>query len=212
EEYKEKVKGEQTDKHDKVVMLYTNAPDQHDSYVNAAKGKGYDVLVFDNVIDNHFMQHLEQKLGDITFVRVDSDTVDNLVQKDESMESVLSEEQQEEVKGVFEKVVTQAGSTVVMKALSPDDQPVTVTRPEFMRRMKEMQSLQGMQFGDFPDSVNVVVNTNHPLVAEKLLKEKEEEPRQEVADYLYKLALLNQNMLTGADLTAFVNKSLNFLK
>lgn len=212
EEYKEKVKGEQTDKHDKVVMLYTNAPDQHDSYVNAAKGKGYDVLVFDNVIDNHFMQHLEQKLGDVTFVRVDSDTVDNLVQKDESMESVLSEEQQEEVKGVFEKVVTQAGSTVVMKALSPDDQPVTVTRPEFMRRMKEMQSLQGMQFGEFPDSVNVVVNTNHPLVAEKLLQEKEEEPRQEVADYLYKLGLLNQNMLTGPDLTAFVNKSLNFLK
>ena len=81
-----------------------------------------------------------------------------------------------------------------------------------MRRMKEMQSLQGMQFGDFPDSVNVVVNTNHPLVAEKLLQEKEEEPRQEIADYLYKLALLNQNMLTGSDLTAFVNKSLNFLK
>jgi molecular chaperone HtpG len=212
EEYKEKVKGEQTDKHDKVVMLYTNAPDQHDSFVNAAKGKGYDVLVFDNVIDNHFMQHLEQKLGDVTFVRVDSDTVDNLVQKDESMESVLSEEQQEEVKGVFEKIVTQAGSTIVMKALSPDDQPVTVTRPEFMRRMKEMQSLQGMQFGDFPDSVNVVVNTNHPLVAEKLLNEKEDEPRQEVADYLYKLALLHQNMLTGSDLTAFVNKSLNFLK
>jgi molecular chaperone HtpG len=212
EEYKERVKENQTDKHDKIVMLYTNAPDQHDSFVTAAKNKGYDVLLFDNVIDNHFMQHMEQKLGDVTFVRVDSDTVDNLVQKDEETESVMSEEQQNTVKELFEKVADKAGSTVVMKALSPDDQPVTITRPEFMRRMKEMQSLQGMQFGDFPDSINVVVNSNHPLIANKLVEEQAEDARKEMADYLYKLALLNQNMLTGSDLTAFINKSIAFLK
>ncbi|MCI4651524.1 molecular chaperone HtpG [Phaeodactylibacter sp.] len=212
DEYKEKVKEQQTDKYDKIVMLYTHAPDQHNTFTEAAKNKGYDVLIFDNVIDNHFMQHLEQKLGDVTFVRVDSDTVDNLVQKDEATESVLNEEEQNTVKGVFEKIVTDQGSSVITKALSPEDQPVTITRPEFMRRMKEMQSLQGMSFGDFPDSVNVVVNTNHPLVAQKLLKEEDEGKQQEVADYLYKLAMLNQQMLKGADLTAFINKSLNFLK
>jgi molecular chaperone HtpG len=212
DEYKEQVKEQQTDKYDKIVMLYTHAPDQHNTFTEAAKNKGYDVLIFDNVIDNHFMQHLEQKLGDVTFVRVDSDTVDNLVQKDEATESVLNEDEQNTVKGVFEKIVTDKGSSVVTKALSPEDQPVTITRPEFMRRMKEMQSLQGMSFGDFPDSVNVVVNTNHPLVAQKLLKEEDEGKQQEVADYLYKLAMLNQQMLKGADLTAFINKSLNFLK
>lgn len=212
EEYKEKIKPGQTDKYDKIVMLYTHAPDQHNSFTEAAKAKGYDVLIFDNVIDNHFMQHIEQKFGDITFVRVDSDTVDNLVQKDETTESVLNEDEQTTVKEVFEKIVTTAGSTVVTKALAPDDQPVTITRPEFMRRMKEMQSLQGMSFGDFPDSVNVVVNTNHPLVAQRLLQEEDDTARQDVADYLYKLAMLNQQMLKGADLTAFINKSLSFLK
>jgi molecular chaperone HtpG len=212
EEYKEKIKPQQTDKHDKIVMLYTHAPDQHNTFTESATAKGYDVLVFDNVIDNHFMQNIEQKLGDVTFVRVDSDTVDNLVQKDEETESVLNEEEQNTVKGLFEKIVTEQGSSVVTKAMSPEDQPVTITRPEFMRRMKEMQSLQGMSFGDFPDSVNVVVNTNHPLVAQKLLQEKDEGKQQEVADYLYKLAMLNQQMLKGADLTAFINKSLNFLK
>lgn len=212
EEYRDKVKEQQTDKHEKIVMLYTNDPDQHDSFTEAAKAKGYDVLIFDNVLDNHFMQHLEQKLGNITFVRVDSDTVDNLVQKDEQTDSVLSEEEQNTVKAVFEKVVTDKGSTVITKALSPEDQPVTITRPEFMRRMKEMQSLQGMNFGDFPDSVNVVVNSNHPLVAQKLLKETDDGKQQEVADYLYKLAMLNQQMLKGAALTEFINKSLSFLK
>ncbi len=212
EAYKDKVKEQQTDKYDKIVVLYTNAPEQHDSFISAAKKKGYDVVLFDNVIDNHFMQHLEQKFGDVTFVRVDSDTVDNLVQKDEETESVLSEEQQNKVKELFEKVADKPGNTVVMKALSPEDQPVTITRPEFMRRMKEMQTLQGMQFGDFPDSVNVVVNSNHPLIASKLAGQEEAEGTQEVADYLYKLALLNQNMLTGAELTAFINKSMNFLK
>lgn len=212
EQYKEEVKALQTDKYDKVVMLYTHAPEQHDSFIAAAKAKGYDILVLDHVIDNHFMQHMEHKLGGITFVRVDSDTVDNLVQKDEQAESVLSEEQQETVKGLFETVVTSTGSTVMLKPLSPEDQPVTITRPEFMRRMKEMQGLQGMSFGDFPDSVNVVVNTNHPLVANKLLEEPNADQQKEVADYLYKLAMLNQQMLKGAELTAFINKSLAFLK
>jgi molecular chaperone HtpG len=212
EDYKEKVKESQTDKYDKVVMLYTNDTDSHDSFIAAAKDKGYDVLAFDTIIDNHFMQHLEQKLGDITFVRVDSDTVDNLVQKDEKTESVLDEEEEKQITSIFEGLGISAGGSVVAKALSPDSQPVTITRPEFMRRMKEMQSLQGMQFGDLPDSFNVVVNTNHPLIAGKLLKEEDEGKQKELANYMFKLAKLNQNMLKGAELTNFINKSLDFLK
>ena len=212
EDYKEKVKGNQTDKHDKVVLLYTNSPDSHDSFIQSAKAEGYDILLMDNVIDNHFMQQLEYKMQNITFVRVDSDTVDNLVQKDEKKESVLNEEQQKTVKEVFEKAVTDEGGSVMLKALSPESQPVTITRPEFLRRMKEMQAMQGNQFGGFPDSFNVVVNSNHPLVAGKLLEEKDESARAEMAEYLYKLALLDQGMLKGSNLTAFINKSLAFLK
>lgn len=212
EEYKEKIKAAQTDKNNKLVVLYTNNPAEHDGFIQACKNRSYDVLLLDHVIDNHFMQHLEYKLGDVTFVRVDSDTVDNLVQKDETQESVLSEDDQNKVKGVFEGLVASAGSTVVMKALSPEDQPVVITRPEFMRRMKEMQALQGMAMGEFPDAVNVIVNSNHPIVSEKVLGESDENAQKENAKYLYNLALLNQNMLKGADLTAFINKSLDFLK
>ncbi len=212
EEYKEKIKVTQTDKYDKVIFLYTHQPAAHDSFIQATRKKGYDVLLMDTVIDNHFIQNLEYKLGNVTFVRVDSDTVDNLIQKDEKVESVLSEKEQETVKGIFEKLTTGPGNSVVLKALSPEDQPVVITRPEFMRRMKEMQSFQGMSFGDFPDSVNVVVNTNHPLVAQKLVSEKDGDKQIQLGRYLYDLALLNQGMLKGAELTAFINKSLNYVQ
>lgn len=212
EAYKEKVKDSQTDKYKKIVLLYTNNPESHDSFIKAARDEGYDVLVMDNIIDNHFMQQLEYKMQDITFVRVDSDTVDNLVQKDEKKESVLSEEQQNAVKEAFEKAVKDSGGSIVLKALSPEGHPVTITRPEFLRRMKEMQALQGNQFGEWPDSFNVVVNTNHPLVATKLVEEKDEARKEELVHYLYELALLNQGMLKGSSLTAFINKSLDFLK
>ncbi|MCP3928530.1 MAG: molecular chaperone HtpG [Bacteroidetes bacterium] len=212
DEYRGKVKEVQTDKHKKIVLLYSNSPKEHDSFIKAVKGKGYDVLEFDNIIDNHFLQHLEHKLGDVTFVRVDSDTADNLIQKDEKQESVLSEKEEEKVKATFESLSTDAGATVVLKPLSPDDQPVIITRPEFMRRMKEMQALQGMQFGELPDSYNLVVNTNHPLVAEKLLNMEKEEEKGELAQYLFNLARLNQNMLKGEELTTFIQKSLEFLK
>ena len=212
EEYKEKVKALQTDKHDKLVFLYSNNVSDHDSFIQAAKKKGYDILSFDNIIDNHFMQHLEHKLGDVTFVRVDSDTVDNLVQKDEQQESVLSEKEQEKVQGIFEAVLGEKKSSVTMKPLSPEDQPVQITRPEFMRRMKEMQALQGMQMDGFPDTYNIVVNTNHPLIASKLVNMRSQEKKEDLANHLYNLALLNQNMLKGADLTSFINKSIEFLK
>jgi molecular chaperone HtpG len=213
EEYKEKIKANQTDKHSKIIMLYTNNPTEHDSFIQAAKNRNYDVLEFDNIIDNHFIQQLEYKLGDVTFVRVDSDTADNLVQKDEKTESVMSEKEQEKVKEMFVSAVGEKGEAQVsLKALSPDDMPCMITRPEFMRRMKEMQSMQGMSMTGFPDSYNLVVNTNHPLIADKLTKMKSDEKKTEFVQHLYNLALLNQGMLKGADLTTFINNSVALLK
>jgi molecular chaperone HtpG len=213
DDYKKKVEPAQTDKYKKVIFLYTHNPDEHHSLIEPAKNLGYDVLEMDNIIDAHFMQHLEYKLGGVTFVRVDSDTLDNLVQKDEKKESVLSEKEQASVKAVFEGLVKdKTGNSVVLKPLSPDDQPVQITRPEFIRRMKEMQALGGGGFGDFGDMYNVVVNTNHPFIVDKLLKLPEGEQRNGLGQHLLNLALLNQGMLKGAELAAFVKKSLEFLK
>jgi len=212
EEYKDKVKEAQTDKNDRVVYIYTHDADAHHAQVAAAKEKGYDVLIMNNVIDNHFMQQLEQKEGKVTFVRVDSDTVDKLVQKDEEAESVLSEDQQNAVKSIFEGVLGEkSGASVELRPLSPQDQPVMITKPEFMRRMQEMQAMQGMDMGMMPDMYNLVINSNHELIAQDLL-DRDEDGKKEVADYLYKVALLNQGMLKGAQLTEFVNRSLSFLK
>jgi molecular chaperone HtpG len=214
EDYKQKVKDAQTDKHKRVIILYTPNPAEHHSFIEAAKGRGYDVLEMDNIIDAHFMQHLEYQLKDVTFVRVDSDTVDNLVQKDEKQESVLSEKEQESVKQIFEDLIKGNNSaSISLKPLSPEDHPVQITKPEFIRRMREMQAIGGGGgLGDFGDMFNIVVNTNHPFVADKLLKMPESDERNAFAKHLYNLALLNQGMLKGADLTAFVRKSLEFLK
>ncbi len=210
EAYKEKVKSAQTDKHDKIIFLYTNQPEIHDAYVQACRKKEYDVLLLDHVIDTHLIQQLEYKLGNVTFVRVDSDTTDNLIQKDEKQESVLSESESESVKSAFEAVAE--NNTVLLKPMSPEEHPVVITRPEFMRRLKEMQAISGGQWGsDFPDTLQVVVNTNHPLIAQRLATETDAAKQQALSRYLYHLALLNQGMLKGAELTAFVNKSLSMM-
>jgi molecular chaperone HtpG len=213
EEYQEKIKDNQTDKYNKIVHIYSNDPKAQHAYIESAKAYGYDVLEMDNIIDNHFIQHLEYKGNDITFVRVDSDTTDNLVQKEEKKESVLSDAEQEKVKNIFTSSIKNLGAgKIELKALSPNDHPVLITKPEFMRRMKEMQMLQGMDMNMFPDSHNVVVNTNHPLIAEKLLKMKSEEKKSDFAAYLHDLALLNQNMLKGEELTRFIQRSIEFVK
>ncbi len=212
DEYKTKVEKTQKDKHDKIVYLYTTNPKEHHSYIESAKAYGYDVLEFDNVIDNHFMQHVEHKVGGITFVRVDSDTADNLVQKDETKESVLNEKEVEKVKDLFTSALGDLqGGQIELKPLSPEDHPVLITKPEFMRRMKEMQAMQGMDMGGLPDMHNVVINTNHPLIVEKLLKMRSTEKKSDFAQYLHNLAKLNQNMLKGEDMSRFIAKSIEFM-
>ncbi|MBK8055842.1 MAG: molecular chaperone HtpG [Saprospiraceae bacterium] len=213
EEYKEKVKSNQTDKHNKIIYLYSNDTKAQHSYIKAAKDYGYDILEMDTIIDNHFMQHIEYKGNEVTFVRVDSDTPDQLVQKEETKESVLSQAEQDKVKDIFTNAIKNlGGGHIELKPLSPTDHPVTITKPEFMRRMKEMQALQGMDMNMFPDSHNVVINSNHPLVAEKLLKMKSDDKKADFANYLHDLALLNQNMLSGEHLSSFISRSLEFIK
>jgi len=209
-EYKDKIKANQTDKHEKVVVIYTNDPEAHHAQIVSAVARGYDVLRLETVLDNHWIQHMEYRseLG-LVFVRVDSETVDNLVQKDENRESILSEEEQTAVKHLFEAAVKgQAGASVTLSPLSPDEAPVLITRPEFMRRMKEMQSLHGMGMGDFGDMYNVVVNSNHPVIVNKLLKISESGEKEHLAKYLLNLALLQQGMLRGEALTGFVQATL----
>jgi molecular chaperone HtpG len=213
DEYIEKVKPTQTDKHERTVLLYANNDQDQHSYIESAKANGYDVLLMNNVIDNHFMQQMESKKDKITFVRVDSDTVDKLVQKDEEVVSALSEKEEEKVKTLFvDSLGELKGGNIELRPLSTNDHPVLITRPEFMRRMKEMQQMQGMNFGDMPDSHNVVINTNHELIAGKLLSMKSPEKKERFAKYLYNLARLNQNMLKGEELNEFIKTSIEFLK
>ena len=212
DEYKTKVEANQKDRSDKLIYLYTTSPKEHHSYIQSAKSYGYDVLEFDNVIDNHFMQHIEYKEGGISFVRVDSDTADNLVEKDDKKESVLSEGDVEKVKTMFTEALGDLqGGQIEMKPLSPDDHPVLITKPEFMRRMKEMQAMQGMDLGGMPDMHNVVINTNHPLIVDKLLKMRSADKKADFAQYLHNLAKLNQNMLKGEDMSKFIQKSIEFM-
>lgn len=206
EEYKEHIKVNQEDKSKQIIALYTNNTTDHHVYVDAAINKGYDVLEIDNVIDNHFISFLEQKMTGVQFKRVDADTIDKLIDKDEKIESVLSESEQNDVKALFENIIDQNAGTVVLSALSPDDQPVSITRPEFMRRMKEMSYFNGMDFaGSMPDQYNLIVNTNHPIVSKILKLEGEDKERS--VQQLHDLALLSQGMLKGHDLTAFVKRS-----
>ncbi|WP_118973023.1 molecular chaperone HtpG [Taibaiella koreensis] len=213
-EYKEKVQGLQTDKNDTVVYLYsTDAGKQH-TFIHTAEKKGYDVLEMNSPIDNHFISQLEQKLEKTSLKRVDADVVDNLIGKDEKIESVLSEDQSKEVKELFEKAINKSSMNVEVTGLHPDELPVTVTMDEFMRRMKDMARTGGggmMGFyGNLPDNYKVSVNGNHKLIR-RMLEETDSEIRSRLARQAFDLALLSQGMLTGADLTDFVNRSVELI-
>ncbi len=211
EEYQEKVKPLQTNKDGDIVFIYASDYKAQDSYVKEAKTYGYDVLNYDSYIDNHFFQHLEMKNQQkIRFARVDSDTMDNVVAKEDKKISVLSETEQNQVKEVFTTLLkNEAAAKVELKPLSPESAPVQIVKNEWMRRMKEMQKMSGQNsWGDFGNDYQVIVNTNHPIIADKMLKTNDEA----LARHLYDLALLNQGMLTGTDLSAFVERSLKMVQ
>ncbi|MFN4084062.1 MAG: molecular chaperone HtpG [Bacteroidia bacterium] len=211
DEYKEKVASVQTDKDKKIVFLYTNNATAHDGFIKTVEKRSYDVLIMDGVLDNHFISNVEHKFEGITWKRVDSDSVDKLIDKDIKKQSVLSEAEQQSLKGDFEK---QFGSTGKFKfetqPLAQDDQFLTLLKPEWERRMQEMQKMQGMaMFGALPESWNVVINTNH-ILAKKILSLNGIQ-KDVVMKQAFDLAKLQQNLLQGEELTHFINRNLSQL-
>jgi molecular chaperone HtpG len=211
EEYQAKIKDFQTDKDGKLVVLYANSKDAHHQFISAAEDRGYDVVLFDSPLTPHYIAKLEQKLENVSFVRVDSDTIDNLIKKDIEIPSKLSDEEKETLKPIFEGVIAKDKFTVQMETMSETDAPVVITQPEFMRRMQEQQRMGGGgMMGAFPEMFNFVVNVNHPVVCAILTKEGDQ--KADAAKQLADLALLSQGMLKGEKLTKFISRSVELMK
>lgn len=213
EEYREKVSATQTDKEGNVVYLYASDTGKQDSFIQAAKNKAYDVLVLNGPLDNHYINTLEQKLDKVQIKRVDSDTADKLIDKDQKMESVLSDSDKEQVKAVFEKAINNKNMNVTVESLAPDELPVIITMSEFMRRMKDMAKMGGGGYafmGSMPDQYAVAINGNHAIM-QKILKAESEDQKTTLAKQAFDLGLLSQNMLTGADLTNFIKRSISLV-
>lgn len=211
EEYKEKVQALQTDKNEKTVFLYTNDAEAQYGFVKAAKDRGYDVLELDGPLAPHWISKTEQD-GEqkISFARVDSDTLDKLIQKDEEIPSKLSKEEEEQLKTVFESSVNKDKFKVEFSSMSESEAPIIVTQPEFIRRMMEQQKMGGAGFfGAFPETYQLIVNSNHPKVG-NLLK-SDETQRNEKAKQLTDLALLSQGMLKGEALSKFIERSIELV-
>jgi molecular chaperone HtpG len=207
EEYNAKVKDFQTDKNGRTVYLYTVDEEKQHAYVQAANKRDYDVLLMNTPIDNHFMQHLEMKLDKVSFKRVDADVLDKLIEKEDAAKHQLTEDETKKLKEVFEKAINNSNMKVEVESLSAEELPVTITMEEWMRRMKDMAKMGGgMNFyGSLPDTYKVAVNGNHKLISKIL--QSDDEHRVTLAKQAFDLALLSQGLLKGADLTAFVERS-----
>ena len=210
EEYKEKIKAAQTDKNDKLVILYTHDKEEHHSLVEAAHGKGYDVVVMDGPLSSHYISKAEQDLG-VSFARIDADTLDKIIAKDEDIPSKLSKEQEELLKPIFEDIVEKEKYTVQIESLSESEKPVLITQSEFMRRMKEQQAVGGgmNMMGVMPEMYNLVLNSNHPIIM-KIIESKGKKQKK-LAKQSLDLALLSHGMLKGKNLTDFVERSFDLL-
>lgn len=212
EELKEATKDLQTDKDDKHVLLYASNEEEQHAYIQAAKEKGYQVLLLDSPIISHLIQKLEGANENLTFARVDGDAIENLIKKEEATASKLNEAEQEQLKPLIEAVVPKEKYTVQLEALSTTQMPFVLTQPEFMRRMKEMQQAGGNgMFGSLPEMFNLVVNTNHPLV-EQILNTKTKKKRTRLIEQTLDLARLSQNQLKGEELTKFIQRSVDLIK
>ncbi|CAN5212508.1 molecular chaperone HtpG [soil metagenome] len=211
-EYKEKVAPLQTDKDGQLIYIYTNDPAKQDAFIQSANKKGYDILLMNSPIDNHFIGQIEHKLEKTSFKRVDADVADKLIKKDDALEHVLTDDEKTKVKAIFDKAINKPAYKVELESLSPDELPVTVTMDEFMRRMKEMAAMGGGMgfYGSMPDNYKVIVNGNHKLIG-RILQEQNEDVQAELSKQAFDLALLSQGLLTGAELTEFVNRSVNLI-
>jgi molecular chaperone HtpG len=213
DELKEKLKEKQTDKNDKLVLLYASNKEAQHSYIEIAKEKGYEVLLLDSPIISHLIQKIEGDNSDLTFVRVDSDHIDNLIKKEDTTISKLSDEEQTSLKTVVETIVPKQNYTVQLEALDSQAAPFIITQPEFMRRMKEMSQTGGGMFGmgNMPEMYNLVVNTNSDL-ATTILNTEDKTVQESLVKQALDLAKLSQNLLKGEALTAFVKRSFELIK
>lgn len=213
DELKEQLKEKQTDKDNKLVLLYANNKEAQHSYIEIAKEKGYEVLLLDSPIISHLIQKIEGDNSEISFVRVDADHIDNLIKKEDTAISKLSEEEQTSLKTVVETIVPKQNYTVQLEALDSQSAPFIITQPEFMRRMKEMSQSGGGMFGmgNMPEMYNLVVNTNSDL-ATTILNTEDKSAQESLIKQALDLAKLSQNLLKGEALTAFVKRSFDILK
>lgn len=215
EEYKSKIEANQTDKDKKLVYLYASDVQQQYPYIQAAKDKGYDVLLMDGILDNHFMQALEQKFNDARFARIDSDTIDKLIPKDEVIPSKLNEEETKKIKELVEAVVDKEKFTVQTESLEQTAQPLTITQNEFFRRMKEMSEMGGggmaSFYGEMPERYNLVINVNHPVISQ-VLNQSDTEKQTQTLSQLKDLALLGQGLLKGEALDKFIKRSIKIIE
>ncbi len=213
-ELKEKIKDSQTDKDGNIVILYASNKEEQHSYIEATKEKGYEVLLLDSPIITHLLQKVESSEEKISFVRVDSDHVENLIKKDEEQISKLSDEEKESLKTFLDGIIPKEKFSVQLEALDSKANPFIITEPEFMRRMKDMQKTGGggmFGMGGFPEMYNLIVNTNHELVSE-ILHTKTDKKKERLVNQALDLARLSKNLLKGEELTAFIKRSYEMIK
>ena len=213
EEYRMAAETLQKNKNNKLVILYTTDPIQQHSYIQAAQSKGYLVVKMETLIDAAFINQVEMKWDNVHFTRVDSDIADNLIDPQEGGESVLSKDDESKLKELFNVESPDLHLKVEIKGLSPEAPPVVATRPEFMRRMKDMAAMGGSMgfYGKMPDEVTLTVNGNHPIY-QNILQSEEKEKQQKQVRNLADLALLSQGLLKGNDLTSFINRSVELMQ
>ncbi len=214
EELYNKIKANQTDKDDKLVILYASDKDEQHSYIEAAKAKGYEVLLLDSPIVSHLIQKLESTKEKISFARVDGDHINNLIKKEDTTISKLDEDQTKSLDELLKEVIPSEKFTVQLEAMDSDASPFIITQPEFMRRMKEMQATGGggmNMFGGMPEMYNLVVNTNHELVSE-ILNTKTKKKQERLINQSLDLARLSQGLLKGEELTNFIKRSYDMIK
>ena len=212
-EFIEKVGKIQKNKEGKTIILYTNSTEDQHSFVKSATDKGYQVLELEGPLVSHLISKIEADSSDVQFSRVDSDTIDKLIEKDDAIASKLSEKEEEDLKKIIENSVEGEKFSVDIQSMDSKELPIIITQSEFMRRMKEQQALSGgmQMFGSMPEKYNLVINSNHQLIA-KVLAEKTKDKRELLIQQLIDLALLSQDMLKGKELTQFVSRTLGMVK
>jgi len=212
EEYKKHIEPLQTDKDKKLVYLYTSDKEEQHGFISNARNRGYDVLIMDSPLDMHFINMIEHKMEKSSFARVDSDSIDKLIMKEDAAISKINEDEKNKLKEIIERNIPKEKFNVNFESLQSDDMPFMIVQPEFMRRMKDMAAIgSGMPFmGNYPEMYNLVVNTNNDFML-KVLNEADESKQNDLVRQFFDLAKLSQNLLKGEDLTGFIKRSMSMI-